>query len=110
MVLIRTRGLNHVAGQPLDQGVEGLELVLGHLEELLGLRLVLVAQHPGLLDLREFLARLPGQLLERLLDVVLGHPLLLAVVQLHSIDPEPVRLHLLVSLLGGVAVVTKVGD
>ena len=100
---------DHVVAKLLGQGAENLELLLGHVVQLLGLCLELVAQAPGLLDLHQSMAMLPRELLERLLDVVLGHRLLLSAVHLHVIDPEPVWLHLLVPLLGGVAGVSNVG-
>ena len=104
-----TEILDHVVAKLLGQGAENPELLLGHVVQLLGLCPELVAQSPGLLDLHQSMAILPRELLERLLDVVLGHHLLLSAVHLHAIDPEPVWLHLLVPLLGGVAGVGNVG-
>ena len=72
-----------------------------------------MGQLTGILDLHEQKALVPPQHLECLLDVALGHQLLLVAFHLHIIRPVPVGLHLLdlVPLLGGgVAVVIQVGD
>ena len=102
--------LDQVVGQLPGQGVEDLLLVFGHVELPLGLCLVLVDQQTGILDLHDQKALLPPQHLECLLDLPLGHELLIVAVHLHIIRPVPVGLRHLVPLLGGgVARVIQVG-
>ena len=109
LLSIWTRFLDHVVDQLFGGSNEDLVLKVTLLLEpfalfnkLVGLSNLDAGLLLGLLDLHQCRAMLPRQLLEDLRHVVDGHPLVLVVDQLRFMEPEPIVLSLLDSLLGRV--------